>query len=77
MTMLTYRQAAARVGRSTRAIRYWRQKGMPMGWEIRDGQRCRVVDEKVLLKWWRQRLANDPAHQWRMRKLRAEREDEG
>lgn len=70
MPMLTYREAAKRVGRTPRAIRYWRQHGMPMGWETRDGQRCRVVDEKVLLKWWRTRLANDPAHQYRMRAKR-------
>lgn len=71
MTQLTYRQAAARVGRSPRAIRYWRQRGMPMGWDTRDGQKVRVVDEATLLAWWRQRLQNDPAHQYRMRALRA------
>lgn len=42
---------------------------MPMGWEVRDGQRCRVVEEQTLLRWWRQRLKNDPVHQQRMRKL--------
>lgn len=68
---LTYRQAAARVGRSRRAIRYWKQRGMPMTWETRDGQRVRVVDEQVLLAWWRQRLQNWPTHQYRMRALNA------
>jgi len=75
MPMLTYREAARRVGRTRRAIRYWRQRGMPMEWEIREGQRCRVVDEEVLLAWWRKTLANDPAHQYRMRKLRTKQED--
>ena len=67
--MLTYREAAKRVGRSRRAIRYWRQAGMPMTWETREGQRVRVVDEQVLLAWWRQRLQNWPPHQYRMRRL--------
>lgn len=71
MTLLTYRQAAARVGRTTRCIRYWRQRGMPMGWDTRDGQHVRVVDENTLLAWWRQRLRNDPVHQQRLRKLTA------
>ena len=47
---------------------------MPMGWETRDGQRCRVVEEAVLLAWWRQRLQNDPVHQQRMRALFARQE---
>lgn len=72
MTLLTYRQAAARVGRTPRCIRYWRQRGMPMSWGTRDGQRCRVVDEEVLLAWWRDRLKNDPVHQQRLRKQLAE-----
>lgn len=71
MPMLTYRQAAHRVGRTPRCIRYWRQRGMPMSWETRDGQQCRVVDETVLLAWWRQRLQNDPVHQQRLRQLLA------
>lgn len=75
MTKLTYRQAAARVGRSRRAIRYWRQRGMPMTWEVRDGQRVRVVEEEVLLAWWRERLTNWPAHQYRMRKLRQQSDE--
>lgn len=68
---LTYREAAKRVGRKHRAIRYWRAKGMPMRWEERNGQQVRVVLESVLLAWWRQRLRNDPVHQQRMRVLRA------
>ncbi len=73
MTTLTYREAARRVHRTHRAIRYWRAEGMPMTWETRDGQRCRVVDEKVLLAEWRRRMKNDPVHQGRLRKQRAER----
>lgn len=73
MNLLTYRQAAARVGRSPRAIRYWRQNGMPMDWATRDGQKVRVVEESVLLGWWRDRLRNDPANKWRMRRKAAER----
>ncbi|MCR2824215.1 hypothetical protein [Microbacterium sp. zg.Y909] len=71
--LLTYREAAHRVRRTPRAIRYWRQHGMVMGWAIRDGQRVRVVREDVLLAWWRQRLQNWPAHQYRMRQQLAER----
>lgn len=67
---LTYREAAKRIGRTTRAIRYMRQDGMPMGWDIRNGQRVRVVDEQVLLKHWRQRLKNWPPHQYRLRRAR-------
>lgn len=68
---LTYREAAKRVGRTPRAIRYWRQDGMPMGWEVRNGQRVRVVDESVLLAEWRRRLRNWPTHQYRLRALQA------
>lgn len=70
MPKLTYREAAKRIGRTTRAIRYMRQDGMPMGWERRNGQMVRVVEEKVLLATWRQRLRNDPAHQYRLRRIR-------
>ena len=74
--MLSYRQAARRVGRSMRAIRYWRARGMPMGWEMRDGQMMRVVEEAVLLDWFRQRITNDPVYQIRLRKRLAEAEDD-
>lgn len=74
MTQLTYRQAAARVQRSPRTIRHWRQQGMPMGWDTRDGQQVRVVDEEVLLEWFRARLQAWPTHRWRMRKKLAELE---
>lgn len=65
---LSYREAAALVHRSRRTIRYWRQRGMPMGWAIVDGQRIRVVRKKVLQKWFRERLVNWPTHQYRMRR---------
>lgn len=73
---LSYRQAARRVHRSVRAIKRWRAQGMPMTWDIRDGQRLRVVDEQVLLAWWRDRLTAWPPHQYRMRKLLAEPDDD-
>lgn len=68
---LTYREAARRVQRSTRAIKRWRQHGMTMTWERRAGQLCRVVDEETLLAWWRTRLQNDPVHQARLEARRA------
>lgn len=71
MKQLTYREAAKRVGRSRRTIRYWRLQGMPMGWAVRNGQRVRVVEQTVLLKWWRQRLKNDPIVQQRIRAEKA------
>lgn len=70
--MLTYRQAARRVHRSVRAVRYWRARGMPMSWEIREGQQVRVVEESVLLAWWRERMKNDPVYQINLRKRLAE-----
>lgn len=63
----TYRSAAARVNRSERTIRYWRQWGMPMEWRLIDGQRARVVREDVLLKHLRLHLAQSPVHQYRLR----------
>jgi len=68
--LLTYREAAARVRRSVRTMWRWRRNGMPMAWGIREGQRVRLVDERVLLAWWRARMRNDPVHQLRMRKRR-------
>ena len=72
---LSYREAAKAVRRTPRAIRYWRQRGMPMSWEIRNGQKVRVVRRSVLLAWWRQRLQNWPAHQYRLRALQAAQDD--
>ena len=61
---LTYRQAARRVRRSVRTINRWRRAGMPMGWD----RGRRVVDEAVLLAWWRARMQADPVHQQRLRR---------
>lgn len=72
MATLTYREAARLVRRSTRTIKRWRLNGMPMGWEDRNGQRMRVVDQDVLQAWFRERLDNWPTHQWRMRRRAAE-----
>lgn len=63
MTTLTYREAARRVHRSIRTIKRWRRAGMPMGWD----RGRRVVDEAVLLAWWRARMSADPVHQLRLR----------
>lgn len=71
MATLTYREAARRVRRSVRTIKRWRLGGMPMGWKIQHGQKVRVVDEEVLLSWWRDRLDGWPAHQYRLRRIRA------
>ena len=69
---LTYREAARRVRRSTDTIRRWRRHGMPMRF---DGQGRRIVQEQVLLAWWRERLIADPVHRARLRaRLREEME---
>lgn len=70
MTTFTYREAARRVRRAPITIKRWRRNGMPMTWEIREGQRVRVVDEDVLLAWWRDRLDGWPTHQYRLRRMR-------
>jgi len=67
---LSYREAARRVHRRPRTIRYWRQRGMTMSWEIRDGQRTRVVREDILLAWWRDRMKNNPIWQQKLRATR-------
>lgn len=69
-TWHTYRSAAKRVGRSVRTIQHWREWGMPMGWQVIDSQRARVVREDILLKHFRLHLKNNPVHQNRMRALR-------
>jgi phage terminase Nu1 subunit (DNA packaging protein) len=63
--LLTYRQAARRVGRSVRTVKRWRHDGMPVSADYSG----RVwVREDILLAWWRDRLDADPAHQYRLRK---------
>lgn len=71
MTQLTYRQAARRVRRSVRTIKRWRRAGMPMG--LVNG--FRVVEEDVLLAWWRDRMAAWPPHQYRLRKAAQQAHD--
>lgn len=72
-TLLNYREAGKRVGRSHRSIRLWRRQGMPMGWRVgEDDQRERVVDEDVLLQWFREKMQNDPVHQAKMRRVAIE-----
>lgn len=57
--LYTYREAAARVQRSRRTIDRWRDEGMQMTWGIRDGQRVRLVQEDVLLAYWRASMRTD------------------
>lgn len=70
---LSYAEAARRIGRTDRNIRRWRQEGMPMSWRIgSDNQRERVVNEEVLLKWFREKLKASPAHYYRLRAIARE-----
>jgi len=69
---MTYREAAGAVRRSVRTIKRWRRSGMPMTWDLRHGQKVRVVDEDVLFAWLRDRLDANPAHQYAMRRRRLE-----
>ena len=64
---LTYKEAAARVKRSKRAIQRWRKSGMPMGFNAA-GER--IVAERTLLAEFRRRLRNDPVHQQRLHTLK-------
>lgn len=57
---------------SERTIRNWAAWGMPMQWRMIEGQRTRVVEVEVLLKFWRERMAASPVHFYRMRKRIAE-----
>lgn len=63
---LTYREAAAAVGRSKRAIQMWRRRGMPMSWDSRGR---RIVDETTLYIWYRKNLQAWPAHQQKLRRI--------
>lgn len=71
MASMTYREAAHAVRRSVRTIKRWRRSGMPMTWDLRHGQKVRVVDEDVLFAWLRDRLDAWPSHQYRLRRLQA------
>lgn len=66
MNYLTYRQAAKRVHRSVRTINRWRRAGMPMTF---DAHGYRVVEERVLLAWWRERMTAWPPQQYRIRAM--------
>ncbi len=55
--LLTYRGAAKRVGRSVRTVKRWVRDGMPH--TVDDVGRV-VIDEQVLLAWYRQKLMNSP-----------------
>lgn len=67
-TWLTYNEAAKRIGRSRSSIHNWRRDGMPMRWRNTPDGPERIVDESVLLAWFREKLRADPVHQARMRK---------
>lgn len=71
---LSYREAAKLTGKSIVSIKRWRRNGMPMGWEIREGQRYRVVRKAILQKWWRERMTADPVWQNKLRRLLNENE---
>ena len=63
---LTYREAAAKVGRSKRALQRWHRNGMPMQL---DEKGRKIVHEVTLYAWYRKRLKAWPAHQWKMRTI--------
>lgn len=65
-TWYTYRGAAVRVDRSTRSIKRWVREGLSAGW---DEEGRRIIREDQLLAELRRRLAADPVHQQRVRKL--------
>lgn len=68
----TYRQAAKRVGRAVITIKRWRRHGMPMGY---DKHGRRIVEEAVLLAFYRSKLLADPIHQQKLRKIFGEELD--
>lgn len=67
-TWLDYKEAAVRVRSSEATMRRWAAAGMPMIWGERSGQRARLVDEEVLLAWWREKLTTAPVHYYRRRR---------
>lgn len=68
-TWLGYAAAARRVKSSKNTIRRWAREGMPMEWRLSGaGQRERVVDEEILLAWWRRKMSESPVHQNRIRR---------
>lgn len=70
LVYLTYADAARRVRRDTRTVKRWARQGMPVEWRVDDGGlRFRVVEESVLLAWWRDRMAASPVHYYRLRRI--------
>ncbi|MEV8272680.1 hypothetical protein [Microbacterium sp. NPDC077184] len=73
-TWHTYASAARRVRSTERTIHRWRADGMPMTWRVTgDGTRERVVEESILLEWWREKLKASPAAYYRRRRIARER----
>lgn len=71
---LSYAEAARRVKSSGRTVRNWRRQGMPMEWRVDEGgQRYRVVEESVLLSWWRKKMLASPVHFYKMRRQAIDR----
>ena len=71
MTAPTYystRDAARRVARCVRTIRYWRRHGMP----VRFTRGYMEIEESDLLEWYRRKLVAHPAHPYRLRRALAE-----
>lgn len=76
-TWLSYAEAAKRVQSSGRTVRNWRRNGMVMGWAVDEtGQRYRVVEESVLLAWWRKTMQASPVHFYKLRQKAIERGEE-
>ena len=63
---LTYQEAAAKVGRSKRALQRWHRKGMTM---TLDARGRKIVHESVLFAWYRKNLKAWPPHQWKLRRI--------
>lgn len=73
-TWLTVVEAAARVKSNRRTVERWIADGLQIEWRRDDiGRRYRVVELDTLLAWWRQKMQNSPVHQYRLRRMRAER----
>lgn len=69
LVWLSYADAAKRVSSSVRTVNRWAAAGMQVEWRTDDaGQKFRVVEESVLLAWWRDRLKASPVHFYRMRR---------
>ncbi len=68
---LSYREIAALFRCSPRTVRWWRTRGyLQMTWERRGGQLVRVATKQEAQRCFRERRKANPAHQYRMRRLR-------